>query len=367
MVQLYDKAQLTLIRTIRRKAQAGDATTYERSLLRQVDKQIKQLQQQSNLLAQKMVQENYETGLQQLIDDLSIDNSAPAAYNMMSTLNTNQINIIADNLVHTLNGAINTVARRCNDVIRQAALQATAQKLTTGQTVREMKKSLECTLQRSNITAITYANGTEQNISNYAKMVARTTTAETQNTAQLVQGNAWGYDLVRMTSHYPTCEVCAIYQGRVYATTKEAANGKYKDKNGNPLRFAYLYDTVLEKGYNTVHPNCRHRFAILPSNAYTLDELVQFSRQSMQEFSDTRSNQERKDYAKEQAIKRKRNGSLRQYNDIKRYLPDTAPKSFAGWQRMKASKSQNYKDLMEDYRSVKKTVVKSSDDGIIKA
>ncbi len=79
-------------------------------------------------------------------------------------------------------------------------------------------------------------------------MAVRTATTETQNTAQLVQGREWGYDLVRMTSHYPTCEVCAMYQGRVYAVTKEAANGKYKDKDGNPLRFSYLYDTVLTEG-----------------------------------------------------------------------------------------------------------------------
>lgn len=367
LVQLYDKAQVKLIRTILRKAQHGNATTYERSLLKQIKEQIAQLQQQSNKLAQKLVQENYATGLQQLVADLSIDKSAPAAYNMMSKLNTNQINIIADNLVHALNGASNTVARRCNDVIRQAALQATAQKLATGQTVREMQKNLKKLLYNQNVTAVRYANGTEQSIRNYTQMVARTTTAETQNTAQLVQGNAWGYDLVRMTSHYPTCSVCAMYQGRVYATTKEAANGKYKDKNGNPLRFAYLYDTVLEKGYNTVHPNCRHRFAVLPANAYTLDELAKFSRQSMQPFNgNSRSDEERKAYSAEQAVKRKRNKSLRKYKDVKKHLPDQAPKSFAGWQRMKATKSQKYQDLMDDYNKIKKIVASGSDSGIIK-
>lgn len=251
-----------------------------------------------------------------------------------------------------------TVGRRTQDYIRQAALQATAKKLTTGQTVRQMQQDLQNKLVDSKITSVAYANGTEHNIKDYAAMVARTTTAETQNTAQVVQGNAWGYDLVRMTSHYPTCEVCAMYQGRVYALTKEAANGKYKGKNGKPLRFAYLYDTALVDGYNTIHPNCRHRFAIFPANAYTKDELAEFSRQSMQPFADLRSDTERKAYAREQAVKRKKGASRRQYEEIKQYLPEQVPKTFAAWQRMKHTKSQRYIDLVSDYRSIKKIYCK---------
>ena len=232
-------------------------------------------------------------------------------------------------------------------------MQAAAKKLTTGQTVKQMQQDFQNKLVDSKITSVAYANGTEHNIKDYAAMVARTTTAETQNTAQVVQGNAWGYDLVRMTSHYPTCEVCAMYQGRVYALTKEAANGKYKGKNGKPLRFAYLYDTAFVDGYNTIHPNCRHRFVIFPANAYTKDELAEFSRQSMQPFADLRSDTERKAYAREQAVKRKKGASRRQYEEIKQYLPEQVPKTFAAWQRMKHTKSQRYIDLVSDYRSIK--------------
>ena len=424
LAKLYTKAEAQLIKTIKQKTAHGNATAYERSLLRQIDEQIKALQKSSDITVQRLVKRNYKIGLDELMQDISIDKNAPNTYNLMSSLNTNQINIIVDNITSQLNQAIATVGRRCNDYIRQAALSATSKKLTTGQTVREMQKELKNNLTNNNITSIKYANGTEHNIKDYAAMVARTTTAETQNTAQLVQGNAWGYDLVRMTSHYPTCEVCAMYQGRVYATTKEAANGKYKDKNGNPLLFPYIYDTVFVDGYDTVHPNCRHRFAIFPANAYTLDELAEFSKQSMQPFADTRSDEERKAYAKEQAIKRKRNesrrqyekfkrefpdqapktfaswqkmkndsrrqyekfkrdypdqapktfaswlrmknDSRRQYEDVKRYSPDQAPKTFADWEKMKAAQSQSYLDLMENYRNAKNAVANSDESGIIK-
>ncbi len=366
LAKLYTKAEAQLIKTIKQKTAHGNATAYERSLLSQVDEQIKALQKSSDKMVQKLVKSNYRIGLDKLMQDISVDKFAPSTYNLMSGLNTNQINIIVDNITQQLNQAIATVGRRCDDYIRQAALSATAKKLTTGQTVRQMQRELEANLAKVNITSIEYANGTEHNIKDYATMVARTTTAETQNTAQLVQGNAWGYDLVRMTSHYPTCEVCAMYQGRVYATTKEAANGKYKDKNGNPLLFSYIYDTVFVDGYDTVHPNCRHRFSIFPANAYTLDELAEFSRKSMQPFKDTRSDEERKAYAVEQAVKRKRNASRRQYEEVKSYLPDDAPKTFAAWQRMKSANSQSYQDLLDDYRTLRKSVANSDKSGIMK-
>ena len=367
LAQLYTKAEIKLIKTIKRKAKYGNATAYERSLLKQVQKQIKQLRKSSDVIVQKLVKSNYKAGLDKLMQDIASDPAAPRSYNLMSGLNTNQINIIVDNITSQLNKAVATVGRRCNDYIRQAALEATAKKLTTGQTVKQMQQDLQNKLVDSKITSVAYANGTEHNIKDYSAMVARTTTAETQNTAQVVQGNAWGYDLVRMTSHYPTCNVCAMYQGRVYALTKEAANGKYKGKNGKPLRFAYLYDTALVDGYNTIHPNCRHRFAIFPANAYTKDELAEFSRQSMQPFADLRSDTERKAYAREQAVKRKRNASMRQYNEVKQYLPDIAPKTFAGWQRMKSANSQRYQDLMSDYRSIKKFIANGDGSSIINA
>ena len=367
LAKLYTKAETDLIKTIRRKTAYGNATAYERSLLRQVDEQIKALQKSSDTLVQKLIISNYKKGLDRLVSDLSADNTAPRAYSLMSRLNSNQINIIVDNLTQQLNMAAATVGRRCDDMIRQVTLEAMAKKLTQGKTIREMQKELEKRLENQNITSVTYSNGAEHNIKDYASMAVRTATAKTQNTAQLVQGKEWGYDLVRMTSHYPTCEVCAMYQGRVYAVTKEAANGKYKDKDGNPLRFSYLYDTVLTEGYDTVHPNCRHRFSIFPPKAYTLDELAEFSRQSIQPFADTRSDAERKAYAKEQAVKRKRNASRRQYEKIKSCFPNDAPKTFAAWQKMKSANSQKYKDLLEDYRTLIKAVANSNDNGIIKS
>lgn len=352
LVREYQKAQKKLVQIIMKKQAHGSAAAYERSLLRQIQKELKKLKKTSKAAVQQLVRENYKTGLQSLINDIIKDASAPKMHNAMSGLNVSQIDIIVQNTNASLNNVINLVGRQIQDVIREAGVEATAEKLTTGQTVREMQKNLEQKLKEQDITSVKYRNGKRVSIHKYAAMVARSTTAETQNKAKTVQGEEWGYDLVRFTKHSPTCKVCSMYQGRVYALTKAAANGKYKGSKGQALRFPYLYDTALPHGYSTIHPNCQHRLSVLPAGAYTAAEMEEFSQKSTQPFEDMRSDKERKEYAKEQEIKRKRNAARRQYEEIKATLPNEAPKTFAGFIKMKTAKSERYKELLEDYKAV---------------
>ena len=354
LVKIYTDALDKLQKKITSKVTLGRATAYERSLYRQVKEELEKLKKDSSEAVKKLAQSSYKKGLDSLLKD--IESVEKRSYNLFSGLNVGQIELIADNLTRDLNNAVNLIGRRYDDLIRRVTLEATAKKLSQGQTIRRMQKQLAEELRKNNIHYVEYANGNKHGIKSYANMAARSTTAEAQNKAKTVQGTEWGYDLVRMTSHYPTCEICTMYQGRVYALTKEAANGKYKDKNGKPLRFPYLYDTAFADGYETIHPNCRHRISILPARAYTLDELARFSRMSMQPFEDNRPDNERKAYAAEQATKRKRNESYRQYQDVKAHLPNDAPKTFAAWQRMKQANSQRYQDLMADYRYITKRI-----------
>ena len=364
LIETYQKAQKKLVEIIKRKQTYGSATAYERSLLRQIQKELKKLKKSSKALVEQLVKENYKTGLQSLIDDLIKDDTAPRLFNMFSGLNTSQIELITQNANIDLNKAINIVGRRVQDAVREAGVEATAEKLTTGQTIREMQKNLQDKLKQQNLIAVEYANGTKMPIEKYAETVARSTTAETQNKAKVIQGQDWGYDLVRFTEHSPTCGVCSMYQGRVYALTKEAANGKYKGSKGQELHFPYLYDTALISGYSTIHPNCRHRLSVLPAGAYTAAEMEEFSRKSMQPFEDMRSDKERKAYAQEQAVKRKRNESRKQYEKIKTALPNDAPKTFAAFVKMKSAKSERYKELLKDYRTVI-GIAKEQESGII--
>ena len=357
LIAIYEQAEKRLFAIIQKKGAFASAAVYERSLLRQVQKELNRLKANSAKTVDELVIENYQNSLNELIEDLKkigapIDTDITPAQLAMSKLNTQQIELIARNATGDFNKAINIIGRRTQDMIRTVTLEATAQKLSTGQTIRQMQKSLTEIFKARNVFSVPYKNGASMPIKKYAEMTARSTTAETQNKAQTTQGMEWGYDLVEMTSHSPTCPICAMYQGRVYAITKEAANGKYKAPDGTPLYFPYLYDTAFVKGYETIHPNCRHRISIFPARAYKKEELLKFSQKSTAPFEDTRTDAERKAYAEQQAEKRRRNENYKQYERIKAVLPNDAPKSFAGFVRMKQANSEKYQELMSDYRYV---------------
>ena len=55
----------------------------------------------------------------------------------------------------------------------------------------------------------------------------------------------------------------------------------------------------------------------------------------------------------------------RQYEEIKATLPNEAPKTFAGFVKMKSAKSERYKELLQDYKAVI-GIAKSAESGIMK-
>lgn len=356
LIKLYQEAEQKLTAIILDKQSHGRAFMYELSLLQQVQQELNKLKKDSHAVVSELVRNNYQKGLTELVVEAQAAGMDPQSVGMlmMSGLNTSQIELLIENTDYDFNRAIHLVGRRMQDGIREAAIEAAAEKLTTGQTVRQMQKILEQKLAAQGLTSVEYANGMQMPLGSYAEMVSRSTTAETQNAAKIVQGGAWGYELVTMTTHSPTCAICAMYQGRVYALTKEAANGKYRTKNGTVLRFPYLYDTAFASGYDTIHPNCRHRIALFAWEAYTEEELRHYQNVSNAPFEDTRSDQERKAYSAAVAKRRQLLANRRQYLKIKEALPNDAPKSFAGFMRMKNANSERYRNLMRDYRQIKR-------------
>jgi hypothetical protein len=358
--RLYELAQKRLVEIITTKSARGSPALYERRILKQITAELKKLKKAAPELIKQLVLEGYTTGLEDAVQDILKAGMPKPAYSLFSRVNTQQINLIVQNTVDSLNQAANIVGRRMEDEIRAAGLRAASLKAATGGTVRDMQKDLVKRLlgldlkQSNGKMGVRYKNGTVVSLDKYAEMVSRTTPAEAQNKAKIVQGQAWGYDLVRCTTHHPTCEVCAQYQGRVYALTREAANGKYKGPGGELLRFPLLYETALVHGYETIHPNCRHRFSILPAAAYSLKELAEFSHKSMQPFVDTRSDAERKAYAQEQAVKRQRNADLHEWRKYRTLLPEDAPTTFSGFRRMKKTNSVRYQRLQWDARFLRK-------------
>ena len=162
-------------------------------------------------------------------------------------INRLSVQLIAENLVDSLVDANHYFGRQTQDRIREIGLEAAAQKLSTGETTKEIQRRIVEQLTEEGLIGHVDARGRNIRLDSYAEMVSRTTLREATNTATVESTRSFGYDLVKMTTHYPTCAICAPLQGRVYSIS------------GNDERFPALDDLPgFDKGFKTIHPNCRH-------------------------------------------------------------------------------------------------------------
>lgn len=346
LIKLYETAMKELYREIAYREWRGNAASYQRRLLEKVKKILKDLKKKTPGAVEAALKPSFLSGIDDFIKD--------TGFTLEPRINWRQLNILIQNTTEQLSIATNRVGRIWQDAIRQAGVEATKHKLSANQTVDEMRRQLLNELiginpkGRDGKTGIITKRGTMR-LDTYAALVARSTTAEAQNASKLEMAAEHGYDLVRFTKHSPTCGVCAQYEDRLFALTKEAANGKYKGPSGQPLRFPLLYDTAFVSGYNNIHPNCRHRLVIVATDSLSPNELSDWSRRSMRPFVDSRSERDRKAYAKAQAENRSRWQDRRQWERYRAVVYDHTPSNFGAFRVMKRANSEKWKYLRLDY------------------
>lgn len=90
-------------------------------------------------------------------------------------------------------------------------------------------------------------NGNERfyNISNYANMVARTTIINSQSQATIAVATEYNTDLIQVSSHNTTTEICQQYEGKIFSLSG-------KDK-----------DFPIADNVPAYHPNCKHSISII--------------------------------------------------------------------------------------------------------
>lgn len=184
----------------------------------------------------------------------------------------------------------NATTKAYNDTYKQIAAEVVRK--DKGKSVTyELRNRVHEVLLQKDFIKVTYANGRTIPVDAYAEMVANTASIEAYNTGAIdyAMNNT---DLVEMTTIFPTCNICAKYQGRRYSVS------------GNDKRYPSLYDTVLSKGYNTVHPHCRHEFIPYYEDFDTAEEKKAGQEKANKPFEDSRTDKNVDAYQKWQEANR---------------------------------------------------------------
>lgn len=339
LIKAYTEAQAKLIDVISQKLSRSSSVAYQRRLITQTNEVLTDLLRQSNEWSNEFISLEYKKGVERVIKQYEEMGIASATYDQFSRLHQGQIDVLIANTVDNFETATNFVGRRINDTVRQISIESIRQATLTGGTVQTIRKDLIQKFIDNNILAMQTRSGRNINLRSYAETVARSTTRESQNLAQMNHMRYQNKDLVQMSSHLTTCPVCAPLQGRVYSIS--GTSTEYP-----PLDIAY------SGGHANVHANCRHTISPYEPE---LDEAVNQTREfSNRSFDiDPRSQAQINNYNKEQKENAQRNADRKQWERYKIVMPNETPKTLAGFRKSKQENSEKYQELQRNYRSIR--------------
>ena len=236
-------------------------------------------------------------------------------------------------------------------------------------TVADLREIIGKDLQENNVAVVEYKNGANMPLEKYVGMVARSARAETANLVMIQQALREGIDLVECDTVFPTCDICAVYQGRVYSIS------------GKDSRYPALYKTAFKSGYSIIHPNCRHSWAPYHVELYTDEELEKMRKQSNRSWQpdgDGKAFQQtekaRAEYARGQQLMRQWNAEILEYEKMKAYyksIGEEPPyKTLGGFRRAKRAQSTAYTDNKKEWSKLNKRpqnhLTNESENNIIK-
>ena len=345
--EIYREAQIKLISIISGKYGAGTKTYYN-SVLKQVEALMKQLSAKTGKYIEMSVPKEYKKSLDETYRYFKKNHLKMKQPDMFARIHSDAVYELSREMQYHINLGISQAGRRViryldssrDNALRQAGLRASAVKIASGQTVLNMQEDLLKRLSEDGFMKVQYGSGKKAyqvGLDTYTSMVARSTTREAGNLARKNQLKEKGYDLMIMTEHYPTCEICAMYQGRVYSISG-------KDKRFPPL------SKIFSDGYMNTHPNCRHSVVPFIEELQSEEELRTAIEKSNKPFKDTRSDSEKSLYTKQQTENRRMRSDRFQYERYKKRLGDDSPSSFSAFRRIKKGNGEKWKELQKKYK-----------------
>ncbi|HOV68834.1 MAG TPA: hypothetical protein PLZ84_00755 [Clostridia bacterium] len=347
LLKIYRNARDQLLDTIINFNGVG-TKTYANTILKQVEKQLEELERATGQYAGSVIPAEYKKALNEIYAYFTRNNLMMKSPEHFALLHNDAIYAIAREMQYQIGQGLEQVGRQIlryvetarDNALRMAGLEATGEKLASGSTIRQMKDNLIKKLQEEGFMTVQYGQGEnayQVSLDSYASMVARSTTREAGNIARENQLTANGYDLVKMTTHYPTCHICTQFQGRVYSITG-------KDKRFPPLSRAFA------NGYHNIHPNCRHSVHPWIEELREPEEVQQAIAESNRPFKDDRDQKQIDLYNKQQKQNRQMRQDRYQYERYKARLGEDAPKTFSAFRRMKKAGGEAWEDLRCYYK-----------------
>ena len=362
LITAYEKTRDKLTEKLKTAATASTKQYYKK-MLEDIDNAIKELSGSASRYVGAAVPLEYLQNAQQIYSSVraqGIQMQPPAAFKQqhsdaVADLRREVQSQLEKGVVKAQEQSAALAADTYKATLRKIGLDAAQQKVDTVGTISDMQNDVKKRLEDEGILKVNVGSGEkarEMSITNYANLVARSTSREVGNTARINQLELNGFDLVEIPEHYPTCEICAILQNRIYSISG-------KDKRFPPLSRAF------SGGYKNIHPHCRHVLVAWIESMHTPEEVEEAIKNSNRSWEDPRTGEEVKFYNDLQTKARCARDLRAQYERYKERLGEDAIKSFYSFKRIKKADGEKWAELQRIYKD-KGIIDNAINNGIIK-
>lgn len=143
----------------------------------------------------------------------------------------------------TMSAMVRNVQRTLSKAAKEAITQKMAKGIISGEALRKVKREIKSIIREQGIPALVDAGGHSWTLDRYGEMLFRTKVVEARNRGLVNRMAENGYDLVQVSQHSGSCDVCADWEGKILSITGDTPG----------------YETVADaEADGLFHPNCRH-------------------------------------------------------------------------------------------------------------
>lgn len=291
LIKLYEQALNNLIKVFEENLKARKKIDYERSLLLNLKKAFEGIKKQKKIIQMTLNDEYLNRKIKEIESSIRINNIAlDFDYTKFTEIDTENVNGLYKIFNDKLNRAEKGIGKQIQSFFTEQEKRETSElnKILRDELVlRELGKSKEQAI--ADVTGklkdnlyFTFKTDKGKHIRMslpaYVKMNLNTMFQQAKNTASIQAVKDTKNNLVKFSKHYWTCETCAKYaEGRVYSLDKRIK------------KYPYLYDIPgFNKGYKSIHPNCKHLLSGYFEEGYTEKEIEENKKLS-KEQKDNRS------------------------------------------------------------------------------
>lgn len=306
LVKLYEEALENLVNRFKVMLKEGKKVDYEANLLKELKKSFEEMKEQKKMIQMTLKDEYLNRKIAEIEKAIKVANvDMKFDYKQFTEIDTDNVVQLYKVFNDKTNKAENGIGKQIQSFFTEQEQRETSEmnKIIRDELVlRHLGKTKDEAIEsivgklKDNLYFILKTDkgkNIKMSLPAYAKMNLNTMFQQAKNSASMQAVKDTGNKLVKFSSHYWTCETCAKYaEGRVYSLDRRIK------------KYPYLYDIPgFNKGYKSIHPNCKHLLSGYFEEGYTEKEIEENKKISNNQ-NDSRSPEMIKKYEIRQEINR---------------------------------------------------------------